>query len=88
MNAENNQPNRQRPPLSDAARGLAHPSGGPEVWNVVAWGDVIEFRTTKSVIEEVREALELGCRTISIERQGAPNDQALRPARSSEKDSR
>jgi len=55
------------------ARGSAHPSGGPEVWNVVAWGDVRECRTTESVIEEVREALELGCRTISVERQGAPN---------------
>ena len=53
--------------------GSAHPSGGPEVWNVVAWGDVRGCRTTESVIKEVREALELGCRTISVERQGAPN---------------
>jgi len=56
-----------------APAGWAHPSGGPEVWNVVAWGDVRECRTTERVIEEVRGALETGCRTISIERQGAPN---------------
>ena len=49
-------------------------SGGPEIWNVVAWGDVRECRSASSVMEEVREAVELGCRTISIERQGAPND--------------
>ena len=47
-------------------------SGGPEVWNVGAWGDVRECRAIATIIEEVREALELGCRTISIERQGAP----------------
>lgn len=48
-------------------------SGGPEIWNVVAWGDVRECRSIFSALEEVREALEDGCRTISIERQGAPN---------------
>lgn len=46
-----------------------------EVWKVVAWGDVRECRIIESVMEEVRDALETGCRTISIERQGAPNDQ-------------
>lgn len=68
------------------ARGSAHPSGGPEGWNVVAWGDVMECRTTNRVIEEVREALEMGCRTISIERQGAPNAAGeLRPPKNNPK---
>jgi len=47
-------------------------SGGPEVWNVSAWGDVRECRDIATILEEVREALELGCRTVNIERQGAP----------------
>lgn len=47
-------------------------SGGPEIWNVCAWGDVRECRDIATVIDEVMEALELGCRTILIERQGAP----------------
>lgn len=49
-------------------------SGGPEIWNVVAWGGVRECCSISSVMEEVREAVGLGCRTISIERQGAPNN--------------
>jgi hypothetical protein len=58
------------PPGSASCSGSA--IGGPEVWNVVAWGDVRECRDIETIMEEVREALELGCRTISIERQGAP----------------
>lgn len=55
-------------------RRAAHGSaiGGPEIWNVVAWGDVLECHNIETIMVEVREALELGCRTISIERQGAP----------------
>lgn len=60
-------------PVSSLALGTGSASGGPEIWNVVAWGDVRECRSVSSVMEEVREAVELGCRTISIERQGAPN---------------
>lgn len=66
---------RRRPVGAVAALSVEPGSaeGGPEIWNVVAWGDVRECRTISSVMEEVREAVELGCRTISIERQGAPN---------------
>jgi hypothetical protein len=53
------------------ARGSAR--GGPEIWNVVAWGGVRECRDIETIMDEVREALELGYRTISIEKQGAPN---------------
>ena len=60
----------------DVSSGSA--SGGPEIWNVVAWGDVRECHSVSSVMEEVREAVELGCRTISIERQGAPNTKTCR----------
>jgi len=54
-------------------------SGGPEIWNVVAWGDARECRSISSVMEEVREAVELGCRTVSIERQGMPNARSEPP---------
>lgn len=47
--------------------------GGLEVWNVAAWGDVRECHDIATIMDEVREALELGCRTVSIERQGSPN---------------
>lgn len=50
--------------------------GGPEVWNVVAWGDARECRSVDAVMEEVREAVELGCRTVSIQRQGSPRNES------------
>lgn len=64
----------QRAAGSRSSRPTCSERGGPEVWNVVAWGDVRECRSIESVIDEVREAVELGCRTVSIERQGSPNN--------------
>ena len=46
--------------------------GGPEVWVVGAWGDSITVTSAEDVMREVREFLDDGCRTITIERQGAP----------------
>ena len=47
---------------------------GTEMWSIAAWGDVRECPDIDSIMEEVREALELGCRTIIIERKEfAPN---------------
>jgi hypothetical protein len=61
------------PTRSALGRSAGSAIGGPEIWNVVAWGDVRECRDIATIIDEVREALELGCRTISIQRQGSPN---------------
>jgi hypothetical protein len=47
-------------------------NGGSEIWNVVKCGDAIECHSIDAVIEDVREALEAGCRTVRIERQGKP----------------
>lgn len=46
--------------------------GGPEIWNVVT-DDTIECLSIDSVLKKVKEALQKGDRTISIERQGAPD---------------
>jgi hypothetical protein len=47
--------------------------GGPEVWVIGAWGDSITVTTAEEVMREVRDLLDDGCRTITIERQGAPD---------------
>lgn len=46
--------------------------GVPEVWVVGARGDCITLTTPEGVMREVRDFLNDGCRTITIERQGAP----------------
>lgn len=45
--------------------------GGPEVWVIGAWGDSVTVTTPEEVMREVSEFLDDGCRTITIERQGA-----------------
>ena len=53
-------------------RGRCPLRGGPEVWVVGAWGDSITVTTAEDVMREVRDFLDDGCRTITIERQGSP----------------
>lgn len=48
-------------------------TGGPEVWNVVTQGPARECHDIATTVDEVRKALQRGCRTISIERQGSPD---------------
>jgi hypothetical protein len=54
-------------------RGRCTLRGGPDAWVIGAWGDSITVTTTEDVMREVRDFLDDGCRTITIERQGAPD---------------
>lgn len=46
--------------------------GGPELWVVGGHGDSITLSTYDSVMSCVSNLLTIGCRTITIERQGEP----------------
>ena len=54
-------------------RGRCTLRGGPDAWVIGAWGDSITVTTAEDVMRGVRDFLDDGCRTITIERQGAPD---------------
>lgn len=57
--------------------------GGPEMWVIrSALGGSLTVTTTSDVISEVRQALSYGSRTITIERQGSPDEPKSPPERS------
>lgn len=73
------QPNPESPANKDASenRRLSPRSawrGGPEVWVVGASSHSVTITTPEEVVSEVRDLLGNGYRTITIERQGSPEN--------------